>query len=175
MFLKLNSFILADLLVCMPALGGRIKVEIVGCWKLSRPCMLATPTSAKANLKKSNLQHEMTMTSNHDMSRYDLIHSDRHHRYSIICFWITVITASITVTAVIVFRSNKATHLLNSILGICVGYVCLIYACYMCLLLNASSKAIHEKKLERQDLLCGLVRCTQNMRRFADLNLSPGW
>ena len=62
--------------MCMPALGGRIKVEIDEFEKPARAYMLAIPTSANKNPKMSNMQQKPTMASKHDMFRYGLIHFD---------------------------------------------------------------------------------------------------
>ena len=59
----------------MPALGGRVKVEIDKFEKPSRVYMRAIPTSSK-NQKISNQQHKTTMASTLDMFRHGLVHFD---------------------------------------------------------------------------------------------------
>ena len=73
------------MLVLMPALGGRIQIEIVGFQKPFQVHILAIPTSAKEPINKKRMQQQTIMTSKHDMLRYGSIHFDRHHRYSSNC------------------------------------------------------------------------------------------
>ena len=99
--------------MCMPALAGRIKLEIVGFWKTpEHTCLLFQHQPTQKN-KKVKYATNMKMASKHDMLRYGLIHFDSHLRYSINCVWIIFITTSITVTALIVFRCNNAKYFLR--------------------------------------------------------------
>ena len=61
--------------MCMPALGGRIKVENDEFDKASRAYMLANPTSSKKS-KNVKSTKKITMVSKLDMFRHGLIHLD---------------------------------------------------------------------------------------------------
>ena len=69
--------------MCMPRLGGRIKIEIGAFEKASRAYLRAAPTSSTTNKSVKSVTTKTTMISKLDMIRPGLVHLDIPRRETI--------------------------------------------------------------------------------------------